>query len=68
MKKIALILLLTTLFGIPLAAETSGGEPGSSLTIQLAVIGPGDDLYLKWGHIGMSVRGKPVLRLRTLLL
>jgi hypothetical protein len=56
MKKIVLFLLLFPLFLFSLMAEPSSPEPGSNLTIQLAVIGPGDALYLKWGHIGMIVR------------
>lgn len=56
MKKWAIFVLICLFMGLSVTAEPSSPEPGSSLTIQLAVIGPGDALYLKWGHIGMIVR------------
>jgi len=56
MKKWTAFFLLYPFLFLPLPAETTSPEPGGSLTIQLAVIGPGDALYLKWGHIGMIVR------------
>jgi len=30
-------------------------EPGSDLTIRIAVMGPGDELYFWWGHIGLMI-------------
>ena len=30
-------------------------RPGDNLTLKIAVIGPGDELYFWWGHIGLVV-------------
>jgi hypothetical protein len=54
-----LVALLAPLF----AAETSSEEPspqfmqrrGNFLTLKIAVMGPGDELYFWWGHIGLVI-------------
>ena len=51
------MLVLTFLFlspGLSLYAQPYGGR-GDALTLKLAVIGPGDELYFWWGHIGLVV-------------
>jgi hypothetical protein len=43
-------------FGSPLGAQSE--EPagrGEYLTIKIAVMGPGDELYFWWGHIGLII-------------
>jgi hypothetical protein len=37
-----------------LAAQTRGGR-GEDLTIKIAVMGPGDELYFWWGHIALVI-------------
>jgi len=49
-KKILFIsLILLFAFGTVLFAE------GEDLTIKIAVMGPGDELYFWWGHIGLMI-------------
>lgn len=39
-----------------LAAQSEGGASrGEYLTIRIAVMGPGDELYFWWGHIGLII-------------
>jgi hypothetical protein len=41
---------------LPLNAEEDGAEErGEYLTLKIAVIGPGDELYFWWGHIGLVI-------------
>jgi hypothetical protein len=51
------LLLFFLLSGSLLCAQTnSSGESGEdSLILKLAVIGPGDELYFWWGHIGLVI-------------
>lgn len=62
-RKTLLFLLLFALFGAAnLAAQTapsSGpGRLGDDLTLKIAVIGPGDELYFWWGHIGLVIEDR----------
>jgi hypothetical protein len=63
------LLFLAALFLAPLLFAQSGGEPGpsgalgeispgengGSLTLKIAVMGPGDELYFWWGHIALVI-------------
>ena len=46
-----LLFLLPGVFLFPQGREA----PGESLTLKIAVIGPGDELYFWWGHIGLII-------------
>jgi hypothetical protein len=49
---------LTLIVAFPLAAaESSGGSRsrGDYLTLKVAVMGPGDELYFWWGHIALVI-------------
>ncbi|AEF81960.1 DUF4105 domain-containing protein [Leadbettera azotonutricia] len=50
---LSLILLASPAF----AQDNPGSEktPGDSLVIKFAVMGPGDELYFWWGHIGIII-------------
>jgi hypothetical protein len=41
----------------PFLAAQSEGDPrrGDALTVKIAVLGPGDELYFWWGHIGLII-------------
>jgi len=49
-KKAAFLLLLFVI-----AASSAFSAPGDNLTLKIAVIGPGDQLYFWWGHIALIV-------------
>jgi hypothetical protein len=51
------ILLALALIFIPAAAhaQSAHGGPGDDLTIKIAVMGPGNELYFWWGHIGLVI-------------
>ncbi|WP_461256776.1 lipoprotein N-acyltransferase Lnb domain-containing protein [Treponema sp. R80B11-R83G3] len=49
-KKIAFIFLLFVI-----AASSAFSAPGDNLTLKIAVMGPGDQLYFWWGHIALIV-------------
>jgi len=49
-KKIIFLLILFLICGSALLAQD-----GENLTIKIAVIGPGDELYFWWGHIGLII-------------
>jgi hypothetical protein len=49
-KRIILIILLLSLISITIASAQ-----GDNLTIKIAVIGPGDELYFWWGHIALII-------------
>jgi hypothetical protein len=51
MKKLFAKFLLLFL----IVASFSAQERGDDLTIRLAVMGPGDELYLWWGHIALII-------------
>ncbi|MDR3284310.1 MAG: DUF4105 domain-containing protein [Treponema sp.] len=55
-KSLFLALSLAALSGISggayLSAQTA---PGEYLTVKAAVMGPGDELYFWWGHIGLII-------------
>jgi len=48
-KTVFLLLLLTVLLGANLFAQ------GDNLTIKVAVMGPGDQMYFWWGHIALMI-------------
>ncbi|MDR3301931.1 MAG: DUF4105 domain-containing protein [Spirochaetaceae bacterium] len=57
MKKL-LCLGLFVLFAANMAFSEDGGEiksRGDYLTVKVAVIGPGDELYFWWGHLGLII-------------
>jgi hypothetical protein len=53
----ALLALSFLFLASPAFAQDSGSEaaPGDSLVIKFAVMGPGDELYFWWGHIGIII-------------
>ena len=48
-KKIFFIFLILTVF------VSAGFAQGENLTLKIVVVGPGDDLYLWWGHIALII-------------
>jgi hypothetical protein len=56
-KKTVALFLLFFLFFLPAAFiyGQSNTRRGDALTLRIAVIGPGDELYFWWGHIGLVV-------------
>ena len=56
-RSVAIVCFLYLLIQYPLFAQSdhSAGQPGDNLTLKIAVIGPGDELYFWWGHIGLVV-------------
>jgi hypothetical protein len=53
-KKLKLF-LVCILLGIILICVLPAQELGNDLTIKIAIIGPGDELYFWWGHIGLVI-------------
>jgi len=51
-KRIAIFVLLSIAAICALPAQA---ERGDDLTIKVAVMGPGDELYFWWGHIGLVI-------------
>ena len=41
-----------------LIAQDNSSQRGDDLTLKIAVIGPGDELYFWWGHIGLIVEDR----------
>jgi len=54
-RKAAAMLLL---FFLPVFSLFCQNTRGDALTLKIAVIGPGDELYFWWGHIGLVVEDK----------
>ena len=56
-KKVLLLTLGLLLSALSLSGQSNSGAGrlGDALTLKLAVIGPGDELYFWWGHIGLVV-------------
>jgi hypothetical protein len=53
-KAICVLFLLG--LGASLSAQTNGEKsPGEALTLKIAVMGPGDELYFWWGHIALMI-------------
>ncbi|MDR0448511.1 MAG: DUF4105 domain-containing protein [Treponema sp.] len=53
-RKAIVLLLLGFLFLVPqLSLSAQNAWQGDNLTLKIAVIGPGDELYFWWGHIGL---------------
>ena len=53
---IAAICALPAQAGLPAQADMPAQEePGDELTIKIAVMGPGNELYFWWGHIGLMI-------------
>jgi hypothetical protein len=40
---------------MPFLLPAEGPVPGDELTLKVAVIGPGDELYFWWGHLGFII-------------
>jgi hypothetical protein len=57
-KKIVCLFLLVSLAGAFLFAE------GENLTVKVAVMGPGDELYFWWGHIALIIEDSDTGRSR----
>jgi len=63
-KKKTAILALFFLFFFPafISGQNSDGNAqswrGDALTLKIAIIGPGDELYFWWGHIGLVVEDR----------
>jgi hypothetical protein len=58
-KKTIILLLCFLLPSFSLFAQSnSGGRRGDDLTLKIAVIGPGDELYFWWGHIGIVIEDR----------
>ena len=53
-------MLLSLLFlpCVSLFAQNNTSRRGDYLTLKIAVIGPGDELYFWWGHIGLIVEDR----------
>ncbi|MDR0400950.1 MAG: DUF4105 domain-containing protein [Treponema sp.] len=54
------VLVFTAVLSLPAAAQdisTAGGPEGrgGNLTLKIAIMGPGDELYFWWGHIGLVI-------------
>ncbi|GAB6390948.1 MAG: DUF4105 domain-containing protein [Treponematales bacterium] len=54
----ALALLLVFLPGLPCQSPSQAAGGGERLAVKLAVIGPGDELYFWWGHIGLVIEDR----------
>ncbi|MCL2609803.1 MAG: DUF4105 domain-containing protein [Treponema sp.] len=52
-----LVLMCVAAFGAqPVSAQSeAAGIPGEELTVKIAVLGPGDELYYWWGHIALII-------------
>jgi hypothetical protein len=50
--KISAVFALLLVIAAPLPAQTGQGD---NLTIKIAVMGPGDELYFWWGHIALVI-------------
>ena len=57
-KAVCALLLGFLLLQHPLLAQNREGKWGDDLTIRLALIGPGDELYFWWGHVGLVVENR----------
>ena len=57
MRPVVIIGFLFLLAQHPLFAQSPGQaqQQGDDLTLKVAVIGPGDELYFWWGHIGLVI-------------
>jgi len=70
-QRILFLLMLMILFFLPqysvFAQSRTGaqtGRWGDDLTLRVALIGPGDELYFWWGHIGLVVEDRRTDRAR----
>jgi hypothetical protein len=53
---LSFFLLIFLLFPLPSSAQTGDNKTrGDYLTLKIAVMGPGDELYFWWGHIALVV-------------
>jgi hypothetical protein len=55
---IPVILALLLLPALTLAAQNPPGGDGDRLTLKIAVMGPGDELYFWWGHIALVIEDR----------
>ena len=55
--KLTAVFVLLLVITASLPAQTEGGASGGgdNLTIKIAVMGPGDELYFWWGHIALVI-------------
>ena len=56
--KFPVLVLVVFLFFLPMSSlfgQNASRQPVDPYTIKVAVIGPGDELYFWWGHIGLVV-------------
>lgn len=65
----ALFLALLSVFPASLPAQNfeedvGAADDGESLTIRIAVMGPGDELYYWWGHIALIIEHRKTRRSR----
>jgi hypothetical protein len=62
LKKTGVLLVLSGFLMLPAGANTAfaaeTGGRGDYLTIKIAVIGPGDELYFWWGHLGLIIEDR----------
>ena len=55
-RRIAFSLVLLTLAAMTAPAQTTeSGNRGENLTVRIAVMGPGNELYFWWGHIALMI-------------
>jgi hypothetical protein len=58
MKRVAICVLLALaaiFFPSAAQAQSAKAQPGDNLTVKIAVMGPGDELYFWWGHIALVI-------------
>jgi hypothetical protein len=57
LKKLSAVFVLLLVLPFSLPAQTGGGASfgGDNLTIKIAVMGPGNELYFWWGHIALVI-------------
>jgi hypothetical protein len=44
--------------GVTALRAAEAAPPGDDLTLKIAVIGPGDELYFWWGHLGLVIENR----------
>jgi len=56
LRNIPKAVCIIALLGLSLAARAAEGQTrGENLTVRIAVMGPGDELYFWWGHIALMI-------------
>jgi hypothetical protein len=54
-KAVVLCILIILATGSVFSQNLADGRPGENLTIKIAVMGPGNELYFWWGHIALVI-------------